>query len=215
MRLVSLPLLLLFVLACEDDRPASVPDDAGSSLIDSGPDGSVADAAVADAAVDAASVDGSAPDAAADASTIADASGADARSPEGFDCALRSIALDETVVDSTVGGTDVRDPAGDDCLAAFASGPERVYVFTAPVGGTYRVTVTPTNDGFDPMLYVQDSCADSSTCRAAAGLNGPGGTDSDTFEMAAGDRVVVTVDTDFRALGDTEGGPFELRVSAD
>tara|TARA_B100001750_G_scaffold215665_1_gene199797 strand:+ start:599 stop:1270 length:672 start_codon:yes stop_codon:yes gene_type:complete len=210
--LLALP--LLFVLAgCGDDDDRSTSPDLGAtadaSMADAGRDGAVtADAFVeTDAFVE---VDLGRDAGPADAFVPTDAS-----PPDGFECADRTITLDEVIVDTTVGGADVRNSDGDDCLAAFASGPERVYLFTAPVAATYRVTVTPTDDGFDPMLYLQPACDDTSMCLAVAGLNGPGGTDSTTVDLAADQAVLITVDTDLRSLGDTEGGPFELVVATE
>jgi hypothetical protein len=128
------------------------------------------------------------------------------------ECVDAVITLDSAISDTTIGGADLRDSAGDDCLAAFASGPERVYSFLAPSAGDYRITVTPDNATFDPMVYVQPSCDDMTACIAVAGLNGPGEADSTTMTLAADQAVFITVDTDFRSLGDTEGGPFTILV---
>ena len=193
----------------DDDRS---PADGGRGTDASTADGGPTDAGPVDGGTDG----GDAEDAgASDMGDAADASmdggtSIDAALPS---CAVGVLAVDVAVDDTTIGATDARNPDGDDCLAAFASGTERVYAFTAPTSATYEVRVTPGNATFDPMLYVQPDCDDTSACLAVAGLNGPGGADSTDITLSAGETVLVTVDTDFRSLGDTEGGPFTLRVT--
>ncbi len=126
------------------------------------------------------------------------------------DCVDGPLTLDSERSATTIGGADVRDPNGSDCVAGFATGPERVFSFTAPDADDFRVTVTPTNGTYDPMIYVQPSCDDSTACIAGSNLNGAGTMDSTTMSLEADQTVLITVDTDLG--GDIGGGPFTILV---
>jgi len=125
-------------------------------------------------------------------------------------CADGALTLDSERSATTVGGPEARDPDGSDCVAGFVTGPERVYSFTAPDADDFRVTVTPTSDLFDPMIYVQQSCDDSVACIAGSNLNGAGTVDRTTMTLGAGETVLITVDTNL--AGDIGGGPFTILV---
>jgi len=129
-----------------------------------------------------------------------------------FACVDGPLMLGSERSATTIGGPDVRNPDGSDCVGAFASGPEQVFVFTAPDTDDYRITVDPQNDTFDPMIYVQESCDDSTPCVAGTRLQGPGGTDVTTVSITGGLSVLITVDTDLGSGGDASGGPFTILV---
>jgi len=208
--------LLLSVACGDDDRVAmdgGPARDLGGS--DMGRDAGGSDAAMAEDAA-APSDAGASDDAGTDAGgeTETDLGPAEDGGPA-VECVDGPLTLDAARSATTIGGADVRNPDGSDCLAAFASGPERVFSFTAPDADDYRITVTPDNGTFDPMVYVQPTCDDESECLAIAGLNGPGTADATTMTLTAGQNVLITVDTDLRMSGDTSGGPFTILVARD
>lgn len=203
----TLLLALLFSLACGDDD--RVPTDGGPSDLgsDMGFDlGPATDAATPDAAADdGGPVEEDAGEGDDDAGSIGSDAGPLA-------CIDGPLMVDSERTSTTVGGADVRNPDGSDCVGAIGSGPERVFVFTAPDTDDYRITVDPQNDTFDPMIYVQESCDDTTACIAGTRLQGPGDTDVTTVSVTGGFSVLITVDTDLGAGGDSGGGPFSIVV---
>ncbi len=209
----TLLVTLLLSAACGDDD--RVPTDGGPArdlgITDMSMDaGSVADAGSADGSAES---DGGA---AADSGTDAGEGTTDGGPVESdagpLACVDGPLTLDSKRTSTTIGGADVRNPDGSDCIGAIGSGPERVFLFTAPDTDDYRITVDPQNDTFDPMIYVQESCNDSTPCIAGTRLQGPGGTDVTTVSITGGFSVVITVDTDLGAGGDSGGGPFSIVV---
>jgi hypothetical protein len=209
----TLCLSLLLCVACGDDD--RLPTDAGTR--DLGSDMGTRDGATptdASAGDDAATGDdggtsdaGTAEDGGAE---TADLGSVDDDGGAPLDCVDGPLTLDSERSATTIGGPEVRDPDGDDCVAGFATGPERVFSFTAPDADDFRVTVTPNSGTFDPMIYVQQSCDDSVMCIAGSNLNGEGTADSTTMTLGAGETALITVDTDLG--GDIGGGPFTILV---
>ena len=201
----------LLSLGCgDDDRRApdgSLAPDLGRA--DMGADGGLAtDAGAMDGGDDAGSELGDAGDDAGTRPTDA-GPGSDA---DLFACVDAPLTLGSERNATTIGGPDVRNPNGSDCVGAIASGPERVFIFTAPDTGDYRITVTPGSATFDPMIYVQERCDDSAPCVAGTRLQGPGSADITTVSITGGRSVLVTVDTDLGGGGDPGGGPFTISV---
>jgi len=199
---------LLFCVACGDDD--RVPTDAAPRDLGTVDGGGPADAATGE---DAATADdgGATSDAGAEdgGTETADSGPAEDGGPPA-DCVDGPLSLDSERSATTIGGPENRDPDGDDCVAGFATGPERVFSFTAPDADDYRVTVTPTNATFDPMIYVQLSCDDSVVCIAGSNLNDEGTADRTTMTLSAGETALITVDTDLGS--DIGGGPFTILV---
>ncbi|MFK8000065.1 MAG: hypothetical protein AB8H86_10725 [Polyangiales bacterium] len=188
MKNLRFALLAFGLLACADDDARGLPD------------GSVADSGSVDSGgSDSGSIDSGGLD-----SGGSDSGGSDSGVME---CASSTLRLTSPLPQMTTGSGDDYDPVGG-CVAGLATGPDRIYALVPVEGaGTYRVTVTPVTDDWNPMIYVVTDCS-GEMCLDGTNLNGSGVADSLDIDIEDGEVLYVVVDT--ALSGNFEGGPFTL-----
>lgn len=200
---------LVVALGCGDDDGAT----------DAGADTSTSDVGTTDAGEDAGGDDAGGDDAGAD-----DAGGDDAGDDAGDDdagpmdagsdadlmeCAASTIRFESPLPQMTNGSGDDFNPSGDDCPFAIATGPDRAYALVPSLGtGTYRVTVTPVTDDWNPMIYTIADCT-GEVCIDGSNLNGVDAADSMDIVIDDAEEIVYVV-VDTALTGNPAGGPFTL-----
>jgi hypothetical protein len=186
-----------------------------------------ADTAQEDAAQDTAGPQDTAGDTAVDVAddvgedTSGDAA-SDASSDAGADTPLQVVGdTCATAIDVTSGGifaTETTTDATDDYDASLGdgecpngqfSGKDKVYALSPTVPTSYEVSVDPVGN-FDPFIYTRDDCSQAA-CLDGTVFNGPGGPESLTVDVAAGETVFVIVDGELGSEGDYSLGVLLLR----
>lgn len=220
--------LALLLVAC---GTPSVTDDGGvdsgthdAGLVDAGTiDSGVVDAGVTDAGLsdagpgDAGFVDAGTMDSGVADAGVRDAGVTDAGTPTlngGDTCAMApDVTAGGTYLGTTVGAQDyygigLQTNAGCPSGGA-ASGSDVTYLLNPLVTTQYAVTVTPLNQQYAPLLYVQASACGAGGCLAGTTLNGAGQPESVSFTVPGGTSAYIIVDGE---LGTS--GSFEISISA-
>jgi hypothetical protein len=217
---IHLIVTLLAVAGCSDD------DDPGDSVTDTGVDAAqdaaqdVAQDTTDDVAQDVAEdvARDTAEDVAQDATADAGDTGQDTSQDTGQDTEQDTTATAEadtcaTAIDATAGGTwgnqstsdatdDYDSPVtASNCPSGAVSGKDEVYSLSPAATTTYEVTVTPVGSTFDPFLYVRTDCSQDA-CLAGTVFNGPGQSETVTFDVQGGQTAFVIVDGELGTEGD-------------
>lgn len=193
-------------------------DDAGPGDAGSNVDAGLMDAGVTDAGVsDAGLSDAGVADAGMNDAGLSDAGVTDAGTPTlngGDTCAMApDVTAGGTYLGTTVGAQDyyglgLQTNAG--CpTGGPASGSDVTYLLNPIATTQYSVTVTPLNQQFDPLLYVQAAACGAGGCLAGTTLNGAGEPESVTFTVPGGTSAYIIVDGE---LGTS--GSFEISIVA-
>jgi hypothetical protein len=79
------------------------------------------------------------------------------------------VALPFNDADDTTGHVNDNDDIPKGCSDyTQTSGPDLIYVFTTGAGNNIAFTVSPTDNVYDPALYVLGTCGNSATCVVGA-----------------------------------------------
>jgi len=103
---------------------------------------------------------------------------------------------------TTLGLTDDYEASASEngCPNGRISGPDAAYVVTPMMTTRYRVTVTPEDGSFDPLLYARTACTDV-VCLAGTVFSGPGDPENIEFEVAGGQSAFIIVDGEILSSG--------------
>ena len=132
----------------------------------------------------------------------------------GDTCAMApDVTAGGTYLGTTVGAQDyyglgLQTNAGCPSGGA-ASGSDVTYLLNPLSTTQYSVTVTPLNQQYDPLLYVQASACGAGGCLGGTTLNGVGQPESVTFTVPGGTSAYIIVDGE---LGTS--GSFEISIVA-
>ncbi|RAL22399.1 hypothetical protein DL240_11155 [Lujinxingia litoralis] len=128
----------------------------------------------------------------------------DGRSCETAFDVSQGIVLEEQ---TTVGGPEAQDADDGTCPSGRLSGPEMIYRVSPAADTAYRVHVEPLDVSFDPMIYVRTDCS-TQVCEAGTVFNGPGQSETLSFEVPGGETRYIIVDGELLSEG-----AYRLEVS--